>query len=150
MPPDLASRLKNLLQTGRPAEAVLSFLSEVVRLPIDESEVLQTLPTWSRRIATANTIMREIAGWEELPPFDPLRFKSLDVPTLLLLGAESNSYFSEFTAQLHDSLPNCRVAMLAAQKHMAMYSNPDLLLHIVFDFLNVEHEAETQTEENAN
>jgi pimeloyl-ACP methyl ester carboxylesterase len=72
---------------------------------------------------------------EEGYQFEALRFKDLRTPTLFLLGEESPPFLKAATGAIHSALPNSRVAVLAGQQHIAMYTAPDLFLQNVSAFL---------------
>jgi pimeloyl-ACP methyl ester carboxylesterase len=67
--------------------------------------------------------------------FDAGRLQSLALPTLLLLGGDSEEFLAAPTRALHAALPHSRVAALAGQQHIAMYTAPELFAQAVLAFL---------------
>jgi pimeloyl-ACP methyl ester carboxylesterase len=67
--------------------------------------------------------------------FDPRRFASLGVPTLLLAGGDSPPFLQASTAALAEALPGARVVTLAGQQHVAMDTAPDRFAAEILGFL---------------
>lgn len=93
-----------------------------------------SLPSWPNRVAAAHTVVRETRA-EDAYRFDPAKFASLAVPTLLLVGTESPPELLASTRPLADALPDGRVVEPAGQGHVAMLTAPDLFVTRVLDFL---------------
>lgn len=68
--------------------------------------------------------------------FDAERFKTLNTPTLLLLGGASPAHVRAGTEALHRALPHSRVVELPGQGHVAMDSAPELFTGEVLKFLS--------------
>jgi len=133
-PPPALPRLRDLLRAGRPEEALLTFLREVVGAPEPELELLRSRPSWPGRVAAAHTVVREVAASEEHRfPFAEL--SGLRVPTLMLVGSESPQALRGVTEHLHRLLPDSRLVVLPGQGHAAMDTAPDLLVGEVVAFL---------------
>ena len=66
--------------------------------------------------------------------FDRSRFEALDVPTLLLAGSDSPAFLRNSTETVAATLPNCQVAVLDGQQHVAMDTAPHLLAETVNAF----------------
>ena len=67
--------------------------------------------------------------------FEPNRFRNLAVPTLLLLGGDSSSYYKAATETLCASLAQSRIAVLPEQQHEGVITAPRLVLREVLGFL---------------
>jgi pimeloyl-ACP methyl ester carboxylesterase len=91
---------------------------------------------WMERVAVARTYPRELRALYRYV-FDPSRFRTLNVPTLLLLGDSGigPSFFRTATDALHAALPDSRIAILEGQGHMAIFTAPNLFAHEVLQFL---------------
>jgi len=105
-----------------------------VRAPEEELRMLRSLPNWPARVAAAHTIAREMRSADEYS-FEPSRFSTLQVPTLLLLGGNRPAMFMAAVEAVHAVLPDAHVAVLPGQQHTAMNTAPDLFLREVLDFL---------------
>lgn len=132
-PPGLPERFEAMLAEGNREKFLVSFFSEVVGLPDQQIAVLRADPSWEGRVAAAHTALREMADGEYR--FDPARFRSLAVPTLLLLGDQSPAELVAPTRALHSALPDSRVVVLEGQGHVAMTTAPELFLREVIGFL---------------
>jgi pimeloyl-ACP methyl ester carboxylesterase len=133
-PEGTAECLQALLDSGDNDRVVATFFRQVVRAPDEELRLLRELPNWPARVAAAHTIPRELRIDHEYR-FQPARFSAMRVPTLLLLGGNSPAKFKDAVDQVHDALPDARIAVMPGQQHTAMNTAPDLFLREVLDFL---------------
>ena len=131
-PPDTLARFNALLEAGRTEEALL-LLHEVGQTPAEELNLLRSLPNWQARVSATPTIPREVFSVKNYV-FDRSRFTELKMPILLLLGSESSPFYTAATETLHESLPHSRLAMLPKQRHEAVVTAPELLLHEVLGY----------------
>ncbi|NLF78600.1 MAG: alpha/beta hydrolase [Chloroflexi bacterium] len=131
----IIDRLQSILDTGDREGTLLTFLREVVRMPPHELEYYKTLPAFPARVAAAHTLPRELHAVQEYH-VEPDRFQHLDVPTLLLLGGDSPSFFRQNIEAWHAALPNSRIVVLPGQQHIAMDTAPDLFASEVKAFLS--------------
>lgn len=132
-PPGMPDRLQELLDAGQPEAALETFFRETVRMPDHEFEAYRRLPMWEVRIALASTVPRELAI-DRSYRFEPARFGTLRVPTLLLLGGDSPPLFQQAIDVLHAALPDSRVTVLPGQQHVAMDTDPGLFAREVLAF----------------
>ncbi|SEP18488.1 alpha/beta fold hydrolase [Nitrosovibrio sp. Nv6] len=133
---ELGARLQALLEAGNREEALLLFFRDVVKTPPHEIAAMQAGSNWPGRIAAAHTILRELQSIDRYV-FQPARFSSLRIPTLLLLGSESPSRRHHIAEALHQVLPGSEAKMLQGQQHSAMRTAPELFVHEVVAFLNI-------------
>jgi pimeloyl-ACP methyl ester carboxylesterase len=136
-PPEVVERLERLLEAGERDELLAYFMQEVAGLSAEQVEMLRALPAWQARVAAAHTIPREEVVNREYV-FDADRFRALDVPTLLLGGADSPALFRTADEALAAALPNCRIAIMPGQGHAAMDTGTDLFLTEVLGFLRAD------------
>ncbi len=87
-------------------EKALVLLYEAGGTSEAELHRLRSLPSWHARIQAAPTMLREILSVREYA-FDPVRFKNLKTPVLLLVGARSGSHV--WTAGLSPRVRRCLV-----------------------------------------
>jgi pimeloyl-ACP methyl ester carboxylesterase len=133
-PPGSIERMQALLDAGE-REAVLTvFFREVNGMPPAEFDKFRASPAWPARVALAHTLPREMRAVESYR-FDARRFEQLRVPTLLLLGGESPSYFRAAIEAIEQALPDARTGELAGQRHVAMDTAPQLFADAVLAFL---------------
>jgi len=130
----LIDRLQAMLDRGTQEEVVTTFMSEMVRVPPHELELLRSLPAWKARVAAAHTIPRELRAHERYL-YAPERFKGLTTPTVLLLGGESPPLFKVAIEAQNAALPNSRIVVMPGQRHTAMDTAPELFTREVLQFL---------------
>jgi len=132
--PQVLSKLQTLLDAGDREGALVTFQQEIVRVPPHELALLRSSPSWSARIATAHTLLRELRGANAYV-FEATRFRDLQIPTLLLLGGESPAYFKTAIEAVHAALPVSQVRIMAGQQHAAINTAPELFTREVVEFL---------------
>jgi pimeloyl-ACP methyl ester carboxylesterase len=130
---DVPDQLEALLAEGDRETFLTVFFSKVAGVSDEQIAALRVDPSWNGRLAAAHTALREMADGDY--HFDPIRFRKLDVPTLLLLGENSPAELTAPTHEVHAALPNSRIVVLEGQGHVAMTSAPALLLREVIAFL---------------
>jgi pimeloyl-ACP methyl ester carboxylesterase len=133
-PPEVLERMRSSLAAGDREGVVTTFVTQIVKVPAHELELLKADPSWPGRVNSAHTILREIDAsirYELIPD----RFRSLSVPVLLLLGGDSIPFLQHATKVLHSVLPNSRLKRMPGQQHNAMCTAPDLFASEVLDFI---------------
>jgi pimeloyl-ACP methyl ester carboxylesterase len=133
-PEGVIDRLQALLDAGDREAVVITFFREVVELPPHELDLLKSSPAFPMRVAAAHTLPRELRAHAAYC-FEPERFQSLNIPTLLLLGGDSPPFFKAAIEALNATLPNSRVVVLPGQQHIAIDTAPDLFVREVLAFL---------------
>jgi len=132
-PKGAREKLLALLQQGDRELLLTAFFRDVVQMPEQQIALLRSEPVWQARLAAAHTVVREMADADYR--FDPKRFRSLTVPTLLLLGENSPPFLTRPTELLASTLPDSRIVVLPGQGHVAMSTAPELFLREVIEFL---------------
>ena len=133
-PPDVVRRLQALLDAGERDALVALFMQKVAGLLPEQVELLRSLPAWQARMAVAHTIPREELASREYE-FDPDRFRSVAVPTLLLEGGDSPNPFKAAREAVQAALPQSRVVVMPGQRHAAMDTATELFTREVLAFL---------------
>lgn len=136
-PTALGGRMQALLDAGRPEEALMLFLREIIQMPAVDLDTARGSPSWSTRVATAHTIPRELQSLDTYG-IDYASLRALSVPTLLLLGGATLPSLKTETEQLQGLLPNSRVAVMAGQGHVAMRTAPEVLAREIIQFFTVD------------
>jgi len=132
--PDLGDRLAAILATGDREAVLVTFLQEGPRYPPEVIAARRALPSWPDGLALAHTLPREVQTVRRYA-FDPARVAAVAVPTLLLLGDQSPSFFRAAIEALHAALPRSALGVLPGQHHNALETAPDLLAETVYRFL---------------
>lgn len=134
-PQDVLDRMRRQLEADRPEDVVRIMMREVVRMPEEEIAALEALPSWPSRVAAAHTLPREMS--------QPLNWgseegRSVSVPTLLILGADSPEFVHRGTQRVDDAVPDSRVVVLEGQQHVADQMIPEEFARIVLQFLDTD------------
>jgi pimeloyl-ACP methyl ester carboxylesterase len=132
-PPGARAKIQALLDSGDREGVLLVFFREIVGMPEHEIAVLRKEPVWASRLAAAHTIPREFADEDYI--LDPMWFRNLNVPTMLLQGAESPDFLKAATEAVHAALPNSKIVVMAGQQHIAMSTAPQMFVRLVTEFL---------------
>ena len=117
-------------------EGLLSyFLATVVGMTPAELAAYRVGPTWSARVETAPTIVREM--WAEATEdAGPERYAGIRIPVLQIVGGDSSALFTDGTWALDRLLPSGRVVVIPGAKHAAHHSHPERFAREVRSFLD--------------
>lgn len=133
-PPGAAERIQALVDREDRIGAVTIFATEVLRMKPLDLERFRSLPSWQIAVANVHTLPREMIAVEGYD-FEADRFKDFTIPTLLLLGGESPSFFATVTEALNAALSHSHIVVLPGQRHAAMDTAPQLFVNEVARFL---------------
>lgn len=115
-------------------EALSRFLLGGPALSEAEVSLLKSTPIWKQMLEVAQTLPRELAAIQALPP-DLRRFREVGVPTLLLVGTESKAELRDGSSALARTLPDARIHRLEGQAHVANMLAPAEVARVVAEFL---------------
>jgi pimeloyl-ACP methyl ester carboxylesterase len=132
-PPGVVERLDELLAAGDHDAVVETFLRRVVSMPVAQVEAFRAQPTWGNRMGTAPTIPRELRAFPA-STFDAAQAARVDVPALLLVGAESANWRAEADTTA-GAMPRARVGVLEGHAHVAHLLAPEMFAATVLAFL---------------
>jgi len=135
--PGLIERMGRLLESGDGEAVLTTFMTDVVRMPVDEVEHIRSRPDWDDRVATAHTVVREIHAHVAYR-FEPERWRDFATPTLLLLGSESPAFFAAAIELLSATLPRSTRRLLPGQQHVAMETAPTLFAGELLRYLGAQ------------
>jgi pimeloyl-ACP methyl ester carboxylesterase len=133
MPGEFVTQLDELGSREEWDALVETFLSDGLQVPAEDVAALRASPDWAPWIADAPATMRDLKA-PVRHTFTPERFRTLTMPTLLLVGGESprEIYVTDAVATV---LPDARVETLEGQAHEGMTTAPALFTEVVFRFL---------------
>lgn len=134
IPDDLIVRLETLIGEGRREEALSLFMLAVAGLTPAELDVLRQSAAWPARLAAIHTVPRELHAINEYGT-DLERFRALTVPTLLLVGEQTEARWRELLAALTAVMPQTQIDRLPGQGHAANQTAPELLANALTEFL---------------
>lgn len=133
-PSGLIDELQALVASGAREAVVTTIFRRLLGLTDAELDRYRAHPSWEARVALAEVNVREAAA-EDAYEFDPARFATMEVPTLLLVGGDSPQHMRATVDMVHDALPNSRVAEIPGQEHLAHRMAPDLLAARIIGFV---------------
>jgi pimeloyl-ACP methyl ester carboxylesterase len=131
----IIDRIDTIIAANQSEAALLTFYREILRAPEAETRKQMTLETWPDRVALAHTIPRELRAVRRYR-LDAGRASRLNIPVLLMVGAESLPRYQASTKFLAETLPHAEVVSLPGQQHNAITMAPDLFANAVLDFLD--------------
>jgi pimeloyl-ACP methyl ester carboxylesterase len=117
-PAGLAERVSQLLGADEPSHAAELFLLEGPETPPEVVTMMKGAPLWSRFEALAHTLPYDLAilGDQHIPTE---RLATLDVPTLVLSGADSPRWARDAVEAVAAAVPNSQHLVLEGQTHNA-------------------------------
>lgn len=127
-------RFRRAVEDGEDEAATAMFFREMAGMDEDALGAFQSTPAWQERVPRAWTVVREMQAMVDAGlPIE--RYGSVSVPTLVLIGTETPEKDVQAMHQLHGVIPDCRIAELQDQGHMAHLRAPELLAKEVARFL---------------
>lgn len=135
IPAEPLAEIASHTKTGDREAIATTFVSKIVRVPPQELAMLRQAPSWAERIAAAHTIHRELRALDHDYELELDRFRTIAVPTLLLLGSESPAFLRDATHALTGVLPNARLHVIEGQAHNAPDGAPEEFARLLVEFL---------------
>ena len=133
-PDELIERFEHLIEAGRRDEALSEFMLTAAGVTQDELPLLRQSTAWPGRVAAAHTIPRELRAINDLDS-DLTKFASIDAPTLVIVGGQTEARRREMFEGVARLLPRSRVTVLPGQRHAAHQTAPELLASALREFL---------------
>ena len=127
-------RIEAHIAAGERAEAVRLFYRSGPGITEEQLARMESGRSWPSTVAIAHTIAYDVRLVGQFP-FDAERLRTLDRPTLLLVGEASGPRDQRVATTLGETLPDARVVTLPGQGHRAMATAPDLLAQALTGFL---------------
>jgi pimeloyl-ACP methyl ester carboxylesterase len=141
LPDDYEATLIELVASGRRGDAVAYFMTTAAGVPNEFVEQMRQEPFWPAFEAVAHTLPYDAAavGDSGRGSPTPLRqWASLEVPTLVLDGGDSQPYQHNADTQLAATLPHAERKTLAGQSHEVA---PEVLAPPLTEFFTRTHGA---------
>jgi pimeloyl-ACP methyl ester carboxylesterase len=130
VPADLADRLRELVTSGKPGDAVELFLTTAADVPAEFVAPMRDTLMWPGFEAAAQSLAYDVRLMGDYTvPTD--RAAAITVPALVADGGASPAWMRKAAATLAAALPNAKTATLEGQAHDA---SPELLAPILIDF----------------
>lgn len=129
---NLSQQVHNLLQAGKNAQAMTTFLKGI-GMPKLFVYLIRFIPGWKTMTALAPTLAYDIALTRDLPPVD--RASQITVPVQVIVGEKSPASLHDVASQLTKAIPDATFNQLAGQNHMV---SAKALLPVLTSFLKPE------------
>ena len=132
---ETAEEMMALLDAGQNEQALTLFLDDIAQFASDELDAIRSTPIWDAHVDTFHqTLLPELEAGREYER-DLTPFEDLSTPTLLPVGSESG-WLKEAAEELHDTLPNSRLATFDGHGHAANFVAPDRFTDEVLSFIS--------------
>lgn len=119
IPADIVSQLDAQIGSGRRSDAVRLFLRQM-GAPRPVIAVMRLLPLWSRLTQVAHTLPYDLtilAPYQKGTELPEGRWADVTIPTLVMVGGKSPTWFHHGTRALADTLPNTQHRVVEGQTH---------------------------------
>lgn len=118
--PLLPERTKELVDAGRPGDAVRLFL-RTVGAPAPMVALMRFMPPWKHMVGIAHTLPYDLSiviGHQQAKPLPAGYYTGVTSQTLVMAGGKSPTFMRNAQAAIAAAVPNARLETLAGQTHM--------------------------------
>ena len=132
--PRLPERVQEMVDRGRRAEAVRTFL-RTVGVPSPVVALMHLMPAWRRMTAIAHTLpydLSMVVPHQQGRPLPEGCYDAVTAPTLVLAGGRSPAWMRHAQAAVAAAVPDSRLETLPGQTHMI---KPAAVAPVVTEFL---------------
>lgn len=131
---EAVGELMGLIEEGQNEQALAQFLGDMGHFASDELDALRSAPIWDATVETfPQTLLPDLEAGGEYE-WDLTRFEDLSTPTLFPIGSESVP--TDPVAELHDTLPNSRLATFEGHGHAAHLVAPNRYTDELLSFIS--------------
>ncbi len=133
------ARMEAMIRSGDREGALVTFMREIVLISADEVAAMKTRPSWPGLLASIETSVRQDRALSQYR-FDPVRARTMTVPTLLMAGSKTASpELKRSMDSLRQALPHHTLRIFEGQEHNAMDAIPQEFSATVSSFLLEPH-----------
>jgi pimeloyl-ACP methyl ester carboxylesterase len=131
----ILARMEAMLRSGDREGALVTFMREIVLISPDEVAAMKGRPSWAGLLASVETSVRQDRVLSQYQ-FDPVRARTMTVPTLLMAGSKTASpELKRSLDSLRETLPHPTLHIFEGQEHNAMDAIPQEFAAAVSSFL---------------
>lgn len=131
----ILARMEAMILSGDREAALTTFMREIVMLSADELTAMKARPSWAGLLATVESSIRQDRVLSK-NQFDPVRARTMTVPTLLMAGSKTASpELKRSVESLRDTLPHLTMHIFEGQEHNAMDTVPGEFARALSSFL---------------
>ena len=137
MPANFVEQVKELLARGKRNDALRLFFSKAMGIPGIFITLMRFMPSWSKSESVAHTlpydlmIMGDTQRGKQLPAS---RWATATMPTLVLTGGKSETFFHTGGDALAEVLPNAQHRILKDQHHGSVVMSPNVVASEITQF----------------
>jgi pimeloyl-ACP methyl ester carboxylesterase len=131
---DAPGRLLRFVEAGDRDGATALFQSEMVGLPPEMVEGMRQSEMWGFLTRLAHSLPYDVALFEPGLPVPDSRLAGIEVPTLVIAGADTFPWLSAAAEQVAHAVPGARFLSLEGQDH-GVLQQPAALLTCLREFL---------------
>jgi pimeloyl-ACP methyl ester carboxylesterase len=133
MTASIAASLEKFAESGDWNSVVETFMLDALQVPPGEVAMIKSTPFWDVWTADAKATLNDLRALVR-HKISAERFRSLDIPVLLLIGTESprDNYLTD---KLKAVLPNATIVALEGQAHEGMTTAPEQFVRAIANFL---------------
>ncbi|WP_382921352.1 alpha/beta fold hydrolase [Streptomyces sp. NPDC057062] len=136
VPANYVQHLNNLIGEGKRNKAVEYYMSEALGIPSEYLEYMKADPSWKSMEEMAHTLAYDgmIMGETQSGRPLPVDRWEVNVPTSIVVGENSESYFHDAAKSLVELLPLAKYQTLSGQDHSAVMMAPEVLAKEMVNF----------------
>jgi pimeloyl-ACP methyl ester carboxylesterase len=132
--PDLAERIRTLVDNGQRDEAAALFLTGAAGLPAPVVAGMRVNDMWDVFAGSAHTLPYDLALCDPATGLPRDRLAAIRVPVLAINGSETDPWMAVSTRAAATAIPNARHVVLDGHDHGVLH-HPDALLGLIIDFV---------------
>ena len=117
--PDLAEKLRSIVDEGRRSDTVKRFL-KVAGVPAPIVAAMRLAPSWQQRTAVAHTLPYDVSiviGFRQGKPLPDGYYEAVKPETLVIAGGKSPPYMRHAQEEIVQQLPHGSLEILAGERH---------------------------------
>ncbi len=134
-PPDVIPAMRAAIVRGDLTRAISSFFTGVHGVTADNLARMQRVAAWREQLTLAPLVLRELEAVGRLQ-FVPEDYTGWRIPTLMVVGGDSQPQYRATAELLYATLPSSRIEVLPGQTHNAINAAPKLFAEVVLRFLS--------------
>lgn len=139
LPKDYVQQLNAAIAAGKRGEAVEIFMTQALRIPEEYLAPMREDPSWAETEAVAHTIaydgiiMGDTMSGRPLSATRTQQWANATMPTLVMVGGNSEPFFHGAAQALVSIVPNSRLRTLEGQDHGVA---PEALTPVLVEFFS--------------
>lgn len=137
MSDDFLDQVKGLLAENKRSSALKLFFSTAMGIPGIFIFIMSLMPSWSQSKAVAHTLpydLEILGNTQQGKPLSADRWSAAKMPTLVLTGEKSETFFRKTGDSLSEVLPSAEHKILKDQHHGSVVMSPNVVASEMMQF----------------